>query len=526
MKLALIGIPLMILVIVICGIANELNKHHWAAILWRWFTGLPYHGRIHPHGYAWFKRVKHQENIRAWYRLPRIYRAGHRLGGTVFALMLAIGMLRFRGITILSLEIGAGLSVILGGCLGIRKGRRAYNDRTLVSPLAEGLSGILALPADETQRAIALPPAALTVKDGELGSITLPAHFRASPNERGAVEHLIATRMPREVEFAWHTSKTPQTVSIRTASKPPPMVKFGSLAADMEACAKGTIVLGMGSRSKIREGSLIADNPHWGFAIDSGMGKTTFLLSAASQILHNDPGAKVTIIDPKMSGATALAGIPGVTISADPANIEHMVGCIKDYHADMMSRIREQRDNPTKEFPINALFIDELPSFSVMLKTWWMQEKEKNDPATPILWPTVIGPILWQGRAASCHMIVFGQQLYERTMGGIGIRPSLGVRGIAPVNTRVWDMLVGTRPVPSGIGHKNKGRWIFSIPGDEPFWVQTPFAEFQEFRTYAQSGRRNAGRVVIPMPGGSSGQGSGPERPAEPPPAATPAPAA
>jgi hypothetical protein len=495
-----------IALLAILGIAHTLKGHHPVILLWRFTSGHHWAG-IKLTDAGWFKRgtkklVPHP--VHRWHYLPRIHRAGIRTGITVIIVALAYGLILYRGYTILALIIGATLGAAGGFAYGIKRGRAWFNNRTTVTPLGEALAPLLAIPVVQAQQSISLPPSYLTTREGKIGQITLPAAFRADPGQRAAVEHLISTRLPIDTDFDWRVTKAPHHLAILAAPKPPNLVAFSRYHAEMKACKPGDVILGLDRKKEIRTGSFDTDDPHWGFSCASGKGKSTFLQITGAQILHQDPRNEFYGIDPKMNSLDPLIGIPGVYVARDPLNIGEMVALLTRFHADMMVEQAAVRDDPTLQFPFKLFALDELNTFSTMLRTWWRENKEPGDPAIPPVWSNIIAPCLWMGRRVNRHFIFVGQRLDDRATGGIGLRDSLGFRGLAGFRANQYRMLIGDGPVPKS--QRQKGRWLYSDGSDDgEFWCQNLMADPQEIRDWAM-----AGRVNVPAQGQAAPQAASP----------------
>jgi hypothetical protein len=174
--------------------------------------------------------------------------------------------------------------------------------------------------------------------------------------------------------------------------------------------------------------------------------------------------------------------------------IMHVKGIVTD-------RLNAQRADPTAEFPLLALFVDETNMFSNMSVSYWRTIKDQSDPATPSIWREGIAPILWTGRSTNVHAVFVGQRLDEKATGGIGLRDSLGFRGLAGFRKNQWDMLIGTTPVPRA--QKPKGRWIYS-DGQTETWVQNLLADKDSLRNSAIIRDYAQARRVLPVAGASA----------------------
>lgn len=488
-------ILLLVAAFVFTGLIRYVRKHTAHVLVWRFLSGHSLDGQ-HRTNAGWFTRADKimtpTGKAGRWHHMPRIHRAGIRQAATVAIAGIGWGLVTEPAVTLICVLIAVTIGLAAGIALSIRAGRAWHTRQAVISPLASALGPLLGIPDVAAQRAITLSSGYATVTSGPIGSVTLPSAFRADPAQRTSVEHLICSRLPVDIDFSWRTATSNQQLIIRAAPKPPEFVKFADFTDVMEDLEPGQALFGLDRKREPYFGSFSSDDPHWGAAVSSGRGKSTWLCIVAAQRLHSDIRARFTGIDPKMGSFTPLAGIPGVRLANNPRDIANMVDAITEVHTEMMTRLEILDTDPTAEFPEWLLAMDELATFSVMLKSWWNSPgvRSPSDPATPLLWSEVIGPLHWMGRAANVHVISVSQVLYDKTCGGIGLRSSMGLRGLSGFRAREWDMLVGTKPVPKS--QKPKGRWVYSVnDGSEPVWVQNLFGSSQEIRDWAIFGRTN-----------------------------------
>jgi hypothetical protein len=510
MNLALILIAVVLILVILSGIYREARRHGPHAILWRWFSGHTWHGN-HLTNATWFRRATRVHTIGGvamrWHHMPRLIRAGIRTGSTLFAIVLIYGLIKYREQTIISIIVTGGGAIIIGGIASIRSLRTLYTNRVTVTPMGMAIAPMLDVPESDATRSIIMKNGYATITEGELGRIILPPRFAANPAQKDSVEHLISSRLPIEVDFRWRTTSNPGVLSILASPQPPRMVKFADYVDYMESMPPGEVMLGLDRRSQPYTGSFNGgDDPHWGCSVGTGRGKSTFLQATAAQILHQDRESGITAIDPKMSSLSPLAGIPGVVLACDPSDIAEMWRALWQFEAIMMDRLRKLKKDPTITFPINLLIIDELNQFSAMSRTHW-QGIQVGEPygvgdlikppkvAVPPVWGW-LASVLWQGRVVHSHVIVVGQRLDDRSTGGIGLRDSLGLRGIAGYRKNQFDMLIGTTPYIKP--RREKGRWLWS-DGDTESWVQNLYGDPAMIRDYAIANRLPAGaKNVIP----------------------------
>lgn len=491
----------------------------YLTLAWRWFTGHTLDGRHRTDAGWWTPATARNPHASRFHHKPRGHRAIWRTSGTLISLATITGLIVNLQATVLALSI-ATIGLL---AWTFRRTHRAVRGRKtkrgILNPMAPALAPILGTSDMEASKMLTLKPGYQTAKDGAIGHISpLPVAFQANPMQRASVEHLIKSRLPVDVDFEWKTKQMPQSVTLLAAPTCPPMVLFTDMLEEMKNCKPGEIVFGADRRENPFIGSFLLDDPHWGFSVGSGRGKSTQLQGDAAQILHQDPLATVTGIDPKMASLTPLMGIPGVVIANDPRNIgdwdsetQHMSGgmwgAIGDVETEMMQRLDTLSADPTATFPIKLLIIDEINTFAAMTGARWRRLRiaKAGDPPVPPPWMS-LASIHWMGRQVSVHCISVGQRLDDKATGGIGLRSSMGLVGIAGYRAREWDLLIGTRPMPRS--QKPKGRWLYDDSSKQT-WVQNMCAARSPseagiiIRDYASAGRFPGvrSRVSAPSPG-------------------------
>lgn len=485
---------------ILTGILSEASKHGPHRLIWRWFSGNTYHGKSVTNA-TWLRHATkvHTSSGTAlrWHHIPRLHRAGYRTGVTLAVAGIGAGLLVSRSATIIASVVALAISIMVAGILLVKRLRKWYSHRVMVSPLAKALAPMLDIPESTAEKSIRLIDGYLRISKGRIGVIELPPKYPALPDQRAALEHVIDSRLPKDVSFTWHTSGNPMYVALSASPTPPTSVPFGRYVPDMESCDPSEVVLGLDRNGEIFKGSFALDDPHWAFSMGSGRGKSTILRSIAAQVLHNDPLATMTGIDPKGPSLTPLAGIPGVTLARDPSNIPEMWEAINKFYDEMRRRLSIRKDDPTAEFPMNLLVLDEINTASAMWAAYWRMiptgdvygERGETKPAkassVPPAWQH-IAYCAWQGREANCHIVVVGQDLTDKALGGFSLRSSFGLIGLAGYRKQLWLRIIGTMPVP--VSQKPKGRVIFVIDGTES-WVQCLNGSDQEFRDYALANR-------------------------------------
>lgn len=333
--------------------------------------------------------------------------------------------------------------------------------------------------------------------------------IKLEPNRyySSAVQQAIASCVAQKLSFpnprvSFDSSKRVPRMVFKVAIQPPKLVRFAELIPVIEACGRGEVVLGKDEHEQIFKHSLKKGDPHCGFSVNTQLGKSTHAQNFVAQILHQDLRNAATYIDPKQVSCIPLRGTPGLTLVDDPADIEGMWDAITDVRNILNARRAELATDPTAEWGIHLLVIDELNMFAEMTKRHWMDIKTSNDPHTAPIWGT-LAEVIWQGARFDIHVVFYGQLLNERACGGIGLRSQLGLVGMAGFSPNWWKTLVGTTPPPKP---KGQGRWVYAVAG-EPVLVQNVFASEghtkedmqecweREIRDWAQAGRKEVTNV-------------------------------
>lgn len=483
--------------------AAQGDRPGWR-LAWRYVSGH-YLSAEHPGTDAtWFRSgrapLRHHQRPMRWAYWPRMLRAGIRLGGTLAVALLLLGEAQAPVLTNSLLGLGAAGGLGRVGWLGVRAIRQWRHRRTYVAPLRVALAPYLG------GRPEVSVPLGHDTREDAVVRVELPPNFYASKETKALVTGIVSSKLGLVgVDSSFDMIGAKPSASFKRRPSPPALVPFGELAAEAAACKPGEIILGLDQRHEIFRGSWLIEDPHWGCSCGSRRGKSTMLQLTAAQLLAQDPGATVTGIDPKMVSLAPLAGIPGVTLANDPRDVPAMWDTIGRFRAEMDRRMDLLNADPTASFPFNLLVIDELNMFAAMSAAVWRTQRDAKagDPAVAPVWMD-IASCLWQGAQLRCHVILVGQRLDDRATGGIGLRDSLGLRGLAGFTPQQYVMLVGSTPVPKS--SKHRGRWLYS-DGEELTWVQNAYLSPEAIRDYALAGRRPGTGSEL-AGAGSTGSGS------------------
>lgn len=470
-------------------------------VLYRFVAGQPLDGhyRTDARFFHGGTRLLAKVEVHRWSYRPGWQRAAVRLG--ILALLLAgiWGYFRHRAVFYDAVVAGGALVALYAVLRAWQAWRRHQMHRDYLKPLHAVLSPMLGLPPTVRPREYLTVPRTYRTKEDTPAVIGLPTGFNPSPRNEEAVATAAMKYLgvnEDNTDAIFHMSANPRLV-LKMAPQPPDRVLWADHLETMRTLPPGQIFVGLQARNapyvrNFNAGEVV----HGGFSVQTGRGKSAAAMSWLAQALHSDPGTTGTFIDPKQSALpTCLAGVPGYTLANDPDNIPEMWSAVEAFEREIIRRRRARIDDPTMEFPLMYLVLDELSEFMDMTREMWEEIREEPErygyegkvPKRPPIIRS-IARILRMSREYGGRVLVFTQRLDNAATGGIGLRDLFGWRGLAGFRKNQWMMLIGTMPVPKSV--KRIGRWIYS-DGDKEVWVQNVYGTPEELRDWALANRRS-----------------------------------
>jgi hypothetical protein len=505
--LEVVGVILLICVVygiiklpgLLLRIAVQLLKDY--ALVWvvRHFTGAHYHGeRItdatwFQHGTTTSRKYDHGGFMDRWEHKPRAHRALWRTGCTVVFAAFAYGMIADRRVTYTALvSMAVYVAVIMVFAIE-RTIRLRVHRRHVLNPIEKTLAVTLRLSRHAVRRMLHIDPENIS-DEGEIGYLEIPDGMTPGADQETVMARVIDAHLPVDSELDFRLQQQPRLAVIRAAQKPPGIVTWESMVAEMDKCNLGEVVLAVNGKKEPYKADLNdQEDPHWGFDCAPKYGKSNFLGVIMAQIFHQDPQAQLLAIDPKRSSLLDFTGsdhtpgkplLRGVTLANDPRDPEAMWGVIQQARAIFERRSEKYELDRTRKFPCCLVYIDELNQFADIIRAFWNKLKFDDSRLPRNMRSGLAGPwpgwddifaILQMGRFVNMHIIVCSQDFRDDSFGGRGGRNYLGLKGMAGFNPSQWDKFMQTKPVP--VMQNQTGRWILSngTPPDE--WVQTIFAD-------------------------------------------------
>lgn len=468
--------------------------------LYRFVAGQPLDGhyRTDARFFRAGTRLLAKVEVHRWSYLPGWQRSIVRLGAIAVLLTGTWAYVWHRPNFYTAAAANLALGALYGYWRAWQAWRRHEVSRDYLKPLHAVLRPMLGLPSTTRPTDYLEVPRTYRTKEDTPAVVRLPAGFNPSPANKEQVANAAMSYLrinEDNTDLIWSMGAAP-TLELKMAPQPPDRVLWADHIDRMEALPPGEIFVGLQARNApyIRDFNA-GEVVHGGFSVRTGGGKSAAAMAWIAQQLHADPGTTVTFVDPKQSALPAcLVGVPGYTLANDPDNLFEMWDVIERFEHEIIRRRRARIDDPTMEFPLMYLYLDELSEFMDASRELW--EEVRQDPEeygweekTPKRPPIVrsIARILRMSREYGGRVMVFTQRLDNAATGGIGLRDLFGWRGLAGFRKNQWMMLIGTMPVPKSI--RRVGRWIYS-DGDKEVWVQNVYGTPQELRDWAGANRR------------------------------------
>lgn len=466
-------------------------RHTLPRVLARWAAGKHWHGRALSDATWWHDGTTCERGWLAAEPRWRLWAGWKRAAVRLVLVAVLAGLWRWRSLTEWALALTGGPLLGLLAWQGVTAVRFWRHRRTLERPAAAALAPFLGVAPRAVEAALTVEPGFESAAGGEhVAVLELPDHWAATADQKRVVEEVIGARLGIDLKWHWRTAQYPMVLGVTRAPVPPALVPFAGVREAIEACEPGKMLLGVAADGSYRHWDTASEDPHIAIHGGSRRGKTTLLLLTAGQVIRQwdrmplPAGApecaagRVTAVDPKRVSLLALAGVPGVELLNDPRDIEAMWRGVTRFRKLVEARYEVLAADPTAEFRRALLILDEVSQLSGMWAQHWRHVKERSDPPPPPVWDDVAACV-WMGAQCAAHVIVAGQRLDYRILGGM--LGSFGVRMLAGYAPQDYARLVGVPPFLRS--QKPRGRFLL-YAGGELDWLQLVFAEPDEVRSW------------------------------------------
>lgn len=305
--------------------------------------------------------------------------------------------------------------------------------------------------------------------------IDLPMSWIGQDGDKARLAQVVAARLQvEELAPSWSLHSATPSVQFSVPPKPPALVEFGPRAVrDADASGTDTLMVGYGARWKVEPFSLLLESPHALIAGGSGAGKSELLAFLVGQAMRK--GFGVAVLDAKFTSHMWLRRVPGVLYASEAQELHEALVWLD---AELLRRARFVADggNPDTLVPL-LVVLEEMNGASNKLRAYWNSVKTTGDPMmSPAL--TALVNLSSMGREMRVHILMAGQSLTAKAVGGPENRENFGARMFARATAAQWRMLAPQiRPAPVKRGRP--GRWHIVV-GDTLREFQVPFLDIKK----------------------------------------------
>lgn len=301
--------------------------------------------------------------------------------------------------------------------------------------------------------------------------VHLPMAWTPEPGDMAKVVKAVAQKLAIEdVTPSWHLAGRAPYVDFAVPPAPPTLVRFTEAVAMLEALKDDEVLMGLGARSALETFSLSLESPHLLIGGGSGAGKSELLAWVVGQFMRRGYG--VAVLDAKFVSHMWLRRVPGVLYAAESEELHEALLWLD---AELLRRARfvASGGDPAELVPLVAL-LEEMNGATNRLRAYWKNECGGKG-MSPAL--TALANLSSMGRELRMHVLMAGQSMTAKAVGGPENRENFGGRALARATTAQWRMLAPQiKPIPTA--RKISGRWHLVV-GDTLKEFQVPFCDLK-----------------------------------------------
>jgi hypothetical protein len=476
----ILAIPLLIL----CIFVADFNNSHGSKIIVRFAVGLPLDGK-HRTDCGFFRKgnkAYHSSgHATKWAHLPHYKRMLIRWTIVTFVVLLVIGYLKERTITVAGFVLSIFAGLIFLSFSAIRKVQNHQHTATFHTPMSAALSPMLGVSQSVVDDTLSIRSDYSKAKPGEkLGTLVLPDAFAANPTQKEQIEHLITSRMGYDLFLKWNMSHAVRTLEVFRQYEPPSMVPFLKMLPKIRELKRDLVALGVTAKGELKTWEMASEEPMMFVSATTRRGKTRLAMLLMAQILNR--GGKILAIDPKSIGLDEFcAGHPNAIVCADGTNVQAMWDAIHEFVEELNERIAAFKKDRTITFPRMTLILDEVSIFAQLSNDLWQDIKPAKAKAIPPVWRD-ISRIIFMGAQFNVNACIFGQRVDFRTLAGL--IDGFGTRLLAGFTPQTYKRLIDIQPICKS--QKPRGRFLYYNNGDDyPVWIQVIYGEIEDMREFA-----------------------------------------
>ena len=481
----------------------------WVALKWPWLarlaarfvSGRPMDGKPRTDSQFLLAGTRSLTGLRRpsrWSLLPGWKRAAWRLGilgaFVTWPVATAAGYGR-------QLQTVAAVAVAAGGLLVSWRTwlalRRWRHERDWVRPLHHAVAPLLALPARTSPASYLTVPLDIHTNPDATVRVDLPDTVAAEPGTKKLLELTIPAKLALDdPDFHWRVAGRAPHLLIRQAPQPPKRVTLEDLREAIEKALDTAPVIGLGVRRSVHTVDLRSDSPHVLASMGTGGGKSTFARLVTAQTMAR-AGVSV-VLDLKRVSHMWMRGLPGVAYCRDIQDIHDGLIAVAA-EGDRRFRLMDDAGDESVLDPLPrvTVVLEEINATANRLQKYWAEIRQPSDPkASPAV--TALGDVLFMGRQAKIHVVVVGQMVTARSLGGPEARENFSTRVLSRYTQNTARMLAPEVKFPAAsrvIGRAQVYR------GGEVHAVQLGYITDDEARELVLGAQRDLGLELPANPG-------------------------
>ena len=441
--------------------------------LYRFFSGRPLNGHRYTDATAFrygTASLDPSGKASAYHLLPGYKRFLYFRLPALLAIPYAVVAMANPRVAIL---LAIGLATLATWRLdGYRRVRRFRSQ--VVEPVATGVATVLRTGhvAGKGHEWVAIPP---DFRDNPAAKIkvSLPLSWVAEEGDKARLVRLVAARLQlEELHPIWSLHSGRPSVEFSVPPKPPARLLFEDMPGTSGTEDTGEILMGMGAHHP-EVFSLLLESPHMLIAGGTGAGKSELLAFLVGQFMRRGYG--VAVLDAKFTSHMWLRQVPGVLYASESQELHDALIWLD---SEMLRRARfvASGGDPVGLVPLVVL-MEEMNGASNRLRSYWSGLKERGQPQmSPAL--TALANLSSMGRELRIHILMAGQSLTAKAVGGPENRENFGARALARATAAQWKMLA-PQIKPPPVKRQAPGRWHLVV-GDTLRELQAPFLEIKK----------------------------------------------
>ena len=371
-----------------------------------------------------------------------------------------------------------GLSVAILGTLSVPKVVKARRSRRfrkdITEPVSAAVSGVLR-EGHEAGRGhlwVHVPENYRDEPDAKI-VVRLPMAWTADKGDRTRIVDVVAERLQLEdITPSWQLYGATPSVVFSVPPKPPVSVSWDEAVDDLDKAKEDGPVIGYGARSKLETFDLKLEAPHLMIAGASNAGKSETIAWIVCHFMRHGYG--IMCLDAKYTSHMWLRKIPGVLYASENQELHDALVWL-DQELVERARFISKGGDPATLVPLLAV-LEEMNGASNRLRSYWRSIKASDEPMmSPAL--TALQNLASMGREMRVHIILAGQSLSAKAVGGPETRENFGGRMFGRATQAQWRMLAPQiKKAPAKQGPP--GRWHIVV-GETVREFQVPFSDIK-----------------------------------------------